>query len=273
MNKLLFTACLAFLSLHSFAQDPAYSKGQFYFNWGWNQAQYTKSDIHFEGAGYDFTLNDVVATDRPTHFKPDIYFNPETVTIPQTNIRFGYFVSDRWSVSIGYDHMKYVVRQFQTVQIEGDINVGSSYDGSYNGDDINLDYGFLKYEHTDGLNYVFVGADYWQPLVNFKAMNPEFWNIQIYGSLGFDVGAYIPKSNVILLDYEQSDRFHFAGFGLSGNAALNINFWKYFYLSFQLKPGYVNLPDVWTTLNNDDKASQDFFFIQENLCLGFTTHF
>lgn len=272
--KYFVLACASILATCTVAQtDPAYSKGQFYFNWGWNQAQYTDSDIQFRGNGYNFTLEDVVATDRPTHFKPDIYFNPETVTIPQTNIRFGYFITDNWSVSLGYDHMKYVVRQYQTVQIEGSINTGSSFDGTYDDDYIDLTTSFLKYEHTDGLNYVFVGADYWQRLWAARNSNVNVWNIQVYGTLGFDAGVYIPKSNVILMGNEQSDRFHLAGFGVSGNAAINVNFWKYFYVAFQLKSGYINLPDVKTTLDDSDYASQEIVFLQENFVLGFSTHF
>lgn len=271
MKKLYFT--LAFIStLTAYSQNPAYSKGQFYFSWGWNQAQYTKSDIHFTGDNYDFTLYDVVAHDRPTHLKPGIYFNPETITIPQTNIRFGYFVTDHWSVSLGYDHMKYVMDQYQVVQMDGEINAGSPHDGVYSNQTVVLSTSFLKYEHTDGLNYIFVGADYWKQLYALPKWNPNFWNIQLYGSLGFDGGMYYPKSNVILLSKEQSDRFHVAGMGVSGNASVNLNFFKYFYLSFQLKGGYVNMPDVKTTLDDVDRASQAFFFVQENFCLGFSTH-
>ena len=41
-------------------------KGTMFVFWGWNRAGFTKSDIHFTGNGYDFTLHDVVAHDRPS---------------------------------------------------------------------------------------------------------------------------------------------------------------------------------------------------------------
>lgn len=272
MKRIALFGAFLLSSICTFAQNPAYSKGSFYFQWGWNQAQYTDSDIHFTGDGYDFTVTDVVATDRPTHFKPEIYFNPTTITIPQTNTRVGYFINDNWSVSLGYDHMKYVVRQYQYAHMSGDINIGSSFDGSYNDDEIKLTYSFLKYEHTDGLNYIFVGADYWKSLYNAKERNLSYWDIQLYGSLGFDGGVYVPKSNVTLLGKERTDRFHLAGFGTSVNAGLNVNLFKYFYVAFQLKTGFVDLVDVQTTLDDADNASQHFFFLQENICFGFTTH-
>ena len=46
------------------------------FHWGWNRANYSKSDIHLKGNNYDFTLHDVVAKDRQTPFSFDVYFHP-----------------------------------------------------------------------------------------------------------------------------------------------------------------------------------------------------
>jgi hypothetical protein len=37
------------------------------------------------------------------------------MTIPQTNFRMGYFISDHYSLA-GVDHMKYVLTQNQTVE-------------------------------------------------------------------------------------------------------------------------------------------------------------
>lgn len=52
------------------------------------------------------------ATDRQTPFGM-IYFDPVLFTIPQYNARLGYFFKDNWSISIGMDHMKYVMVQDQ----------------------------------------------------------------------------------------------------------------------------------------------------------------
>ncbi|MGZ5262889.1 MAG: hypothetical protein ACXWCF_03755, partial [Kaistella sp.] len=45
---------------------PLSKKGQLFIFWGWNRAGFTNSDIHFEGNGYNFTLENVVAHDRPS---------------------------------------------------------------------------------------------------------------------------------------------------------------------------------------------------------------
>ena len=105
--------CLA-VTLTAGAQDLTTSPDtrktrKFFVYWGWNRDAYTDSDIRFHGNSYDFKLSKVVAHDRQTPLGLDPYLAPGSVTIPQTNCRIGYFLNDHWSISIGLDHMKYVM--------------------------------------------------------------------------------------------------------------------------------------------------------------------
>lgn len=135
---------LFFLSISNmgFTQNILNSKGrkgELYFYWGWNVSWYGKSDINFKGTDYDFTLNDVRAKDRQTPFSVNKYLNPLNATIPQFNFRLGYYFKDNYSLSIGIDHMKYVMIQNQQVLIDGTIsNTSSSYDGIYHNEPIVL---------------------------------------------------------------------------------------------------------------------------------------
>ncbi len=134
------------------------NKGKIFIYWGGNRENYSKSDITFQGKGYDFTLSNVVAHDKPKGYSSD-YLNPMRMTIPQTNFRLGYFISDHYNVSIGLDHMKYVVTQNQLSNISGAINlpeteIGSSFNGVYVDESISITEDFLKFEHTDGLNNI-----------------------------------------------------------------------------------------------------------------------
>ena len=88
-----------------------YRKGAIFLYWGWNRAIYSNSDVHFRGNGYDFTLHNMIAKDRPTDFSFDDYLNPLRVTIPQTNARIGYFIKDNLALVLALDHMKYVMKQ------------------------------------------------------------------------------------------------------------------------------------------------------------------
>ena len=131
------------------------NKGKFFAYWGWNRASYTDSDIRFKGNNYDFTLSKVSAEDRQTKFSINNYLNPANITTPQTNYRIGYFFKENYTISIGVDHMKYVVNNDQFVSIDGTINIGNSkYDQIYTGQQVQLTKDFLRLEHTDGLNYI-----------------------------------------------------------------------------------------------------------------------
>ena len=69
------------------------NKGKFFVSWGGNRESYSKSDIHFKGDNYDFTIKDATAHDKPKGWHVD-YINPTRMTIPQTNFKMGYFISD-----------------------------------------------------------------------------------------------------------------------------------------------------------------------------------
>jgi len=197
MNKRFYIfPLLAFLlTTQSFAQDIApkveeeNQKGKMYIFWGWNRGWYSNSDIHFTGDNYDFTLNDVEAKDRQSPLNFGTYFKPNSITIPQTNFRIGYFINDKYDISIGVDHMKYVMIQNQQTQITGDINDGTNYDGSYTDNDIALTKDFLIYEHTDGLNYLNAEITRNDDLLKLFKANVNSDKFQINTLLGVGLGA------------------------------------------------------------------------------------
>lgn len=276
--KKIFFLLFIFLVSSAYSQDtsaikefnkPAkkHYKGRIYFYWGWNGEIYSKSDIHFTGDDYDFTLYDVEAKDRQTPFSFDPYLNPALITIPQTNMRIGYFLSDNWEISIGVDHMKYVMVQDQIVAIDGYINVpGNEYNGVYDGQEIELSREFLTFEHTDGLNYIDVEMNYFHNLVQFNQFSKVNIDLNAFGGLG--VGMLYPKSNVMLFDQNRNDAFHAAGFGISSKIGLNLTIYDYFFIQSELKGGYINMPDILTSTYVNDRASQSFYFLELNILFG-----
>ena len=242
------------------------NKGKFFFYWGWNRANYSDSDIHFTGDNYDFTLQNVKAEDRQTPFSFNDYFNPVNITIPQNNYRIGYFLKENYTISIGVDHMKYVMVADQTVKIDGEINSGTPFDGVYNNDDQILSEDFLQLEHTDGLNYVNVEFRRFDEIGHLIGLNNK--NFQINLTEGFGAGVLYPRTDVTLFDQERHDEFHLAGWGASAVVGLDLTFFKYFYIQSDLKFGYINMPDVKTTINPNDGASQSFTFFQRNILIG-----
>lgn len=257
---------VALFALTQFAPAFAQEKGDVYLYWGWNRGHYTNSDIRFLGSNYDFTLNNVVAHDRQNPFG-SVYFKLNEITIPQYNFRLGYYINDKWSVSFGIDHMKYVMDQNQTVKMNGFINTGSKFDGQFTNHDQVLTEDFLTFEHTDGLNYVNFEARRHHTLWHFPiSKNKKGISINVLGGAG--AGFLYPRTDTQLLGQERHDKFHISGYGLSAVAGLNVTFWKYFFIQSEVKGGYINMPDIRTTFTPGDKAKQDFGFLQNNILFG-----
>ncbi|HHG84750.1 MAG TPA: hypothetical protein ENJ82_08365 [Bacteroidetes bacterium] len=245
------------------AQSQTKQQGKLYFYWGWNRGWYTQSDIHFSGTNYDFTLQNVKARDRQTKFALNPYFHPGLFTIPQYNFRFGYFLKENYEISFGIDHMKYVVQQHQRVEISGEISQsGTGYDGVYDKDEVEIETGFLRFEHTDGLNFLNIELRRSDRLFTWK-------RIAFNSSAGLGIGVLLPKTNATLLGNDRHDDFNLAGYGFAPVIGLNATFWETFFVQTELKGGFINMPNIRTTKSPDDRARQHFFYTQLNVVFGF----
>ena len=237
-------------------------KGNVFGGWGWNRARYTNSDIHFKGDDYDFTLFNVQAKDRQTQFEAKTYFGLKTLTIPQTNIKLGYFINDHIAITLGVDHMKYVMVQNQNVAFEGSID-DATYMNMVENNAVKLTPQFLTYEHTDGLNYLLTEIEFYQGI-----FGGNFIDINAYGAFG--VGALMPKSNVKLMGYPRNDQFHLAGFGTNLKCGMEVLLGHHFYVRGEAKCGYINMPDIVTRAASiNDRASQQFGFAAIDFMIGF----
>ena len=263
--SLIFTISFSFFSQEKKVQKTS-NKGKFFFYWGWNRASYSNSDIRLFGENYDFTLQDVKAKDRMTPFSFNDYFNITRITIPQTNYRIGYFFKDNYTISVGVDHMKYVMTAGQKVTIDGQINAGNVFDGVYNNDEIILSEDFLRFEHTDGLNYVNLEVRRFDEVGQYIGLSTE--NFQINLTEGIGAGIVVPRTNASLFNQERWDEFHLSGWGVSAVAGINFTFFKYFFIQSDLKFGYIDMSDIRTSANTNDRASQSFTFFQKTFLFG-----
>lgn len=276
LNKYIFVLVVIFFSTTSFVgqentvftkKNKVVNKGKFFVYWGWNWASYTDSDIRFKGNNYDFTLRNVKSHDTPSEFSFKKYFGITNITKPQTNARIGYFFKENYTISIGLDHMKYVVNNDQFVNIDGNINIGNSkYDGTYNAQPIQLTEDFLRLEHTDGLNYINVQLYRFDDISSWFGLSSD--NLQINLTEGIGIGVLYPKTDTTLLGNERHDDFHLSGYGVSAGFGLNITFLKHFFIQADVKAGYINMSDIKTSLNPLDSASQSFLFLQNNILIG-----
>jgi len=234
-------------------------------SWGWNRAAYTKSNISLKGADYDFKLHHVVAHDKQSPFTYNTYLKFQNLTLPQTNFRLSYFIKNNLAVSFGVDHMKYVMDNGQAVYMKGTISRNGNHKGTYDGDKI-LTTDFLKFEHTDGLNYLNLELEKYYEWYHSKSNN-----IIVSGLIGGGAGVLFPRTAVALLDYERNDRFHVSGFGLSAKAGVQSTFFKHIIIKIENKYGYINMPDIILHKKGiEGRGKQSFIFAEFYGTIGAT---
>jgi hypothetical protein len=262
MNKsVLIITMIITLCFDSFTQTIDRT-GSGYFYWGYNRAFYSASDITFTGEGYDFTIDRVLAYDKPTPYKSSIYFNPAKLTIPQFNFRLGCYINSKTSLSFGWDHMKYIVDDFQVVNINGSIeeNTSTAHAGNYNNENITLNpSSFLHFEHTDGLNYIRFNIDHHHEI-------KSLWEdrIQLSFLVGAGTGLMMPQTDITLFGDRTNNntKSYVQGFALSSNYGLKVDLFKHFYIQMIAHNGYINMPSIRTRGDNADRASQEIWFME-----------
>lgn len=278
MKKLLSIFILLTIVLNTSAQeepkttykffDIRPNKGKIFGSFGWHGAKFSKSDIHFRGADYDFTLKDVIGVDKPEEFSFELYFGPTKFTIPHYNFKFGYFIKENYFIAFNIDHLKYVMKPNQVGTIDGYIkNSGTKYDKTYDNEEFIISPDFLQFEHTDGLNYLNLEVNRFDNLLKFVNLENKWIGLNL--NEGISAGVVIPKTNATLLNNPRNDQFYFSGLGFSANVDLSVTFLQYFYIQYGLKTGYIDLPSVRTTSSPRDFASHSFWFLQYGGMFGF----
>jgi hypothetical protein len=236
-------------------------KGSFYLQTGMNWAGFGMSDINFVGPGYDFTLEDVLAHDQP--YKSSI----------QYNIHAGYFITEHYSISVGFDHMKYVMDVPQQLRIDGVIEPQVSspaiqtgqFAGTYDSQPITVTPELVTLEYTDGFNYVSTHLqrfdDIWVSDNGKKSLSIE---------TGLGAGVIVPRADVKLFGVGMNNKLNVAGWVASLKAGLMLNFTKHIYFHGSFEAGHSSMYKIYTTGRNDtDKASQKLNFLQNSYLLGF----
>lgn len=278
MKKTILFFAFLIVSYSSFTQQSPFlkRKGSWYFSWGYNRSTYANSDIHFVGPGYDFTLAKVTAKDFPTPFSEiKTYFDPGLLSIPQFNFHVGYFITDKWALSIGWDHMKYVMENDQASTISGfinaqvsnpTINVNPNYVGSFQNKPFTIQSkDFLTFEHTDGFNYASFEIEHYQPI--YKGVKKS---VQLDWMNGFGGGLIVPRSDVRLFTVGANHYWNVAGAGASVKTGLRLNFSKLLYFEAVAKAGSTRLWNIQTTGRSEDHAEQTITYLEGYGALGFT---
>ena len=235
-------------------------KGVLYGSWGYNRDWFSKSDLHFEDSGsdnYNFTLSNVRAQDRPGFDELLETAVHGDITIPQYNYRLGYYFNNKSDigVEINFDHAKYVMIQDQSVHVKGQIH-GIEMDK-----DTVLGADFLKFEHTNGANFLM--GNFIKRISCFHSANNKHWLSPIVKT---GAGIMIPKTDVTLFGTRVDNKFHIAGWlvGLETGFRYDVS---HFFIEATVKESFVDYTDVLTI--GTGKANHNFWCFEAILTAGF----
>lgn len=269
--SLLLVLVLTAITKFSISQTDTASlkpakKSQWYVTWGYTRAAYTKSTIHFRDeshklheytgkeANYDFTIYDVKASDKPDFDKLKDVIN---ITIPQYVCRIGYSFNQKWGIELNYDHTKYVVNDWQTVRIKGQID-GHTVDG-----DTILDPDrFLHFEHTDGANFWMINA-----VRNWQFYQPSA-NLGLSLVLKPGAGVVIPRTDVTLFGEHLNNDWHLAGWIVGVESGLRAEFFRNGFFEFVAKGSYADYRQCLVLGKGNGTAFHHFFTAQLSATLG-----
>lgn len=264
LNNLLFVVVsLLALSTPSEAQNETETKsGQLYFTWGYNRDWYSKSNIHVyrhdanPANSYDFMLFDAKAHDKPDMWR---WWYPERLTIPQYDLNVGYFFKNKpnWGIEIGWNHLKYVVTDWQNIHLQGQIH----------GIAINrvapLDPDTIHLQHTNGNNYLVISAIRKQTLYTKK-------NFQVSAIAKAGMGPMISYTIDTILGDNDPGYFHYHGYVIAASLGVRANFSKHFFAQTDLQGGYANYTNTKLGHEHLGTAVHHFYSLQWTYELGYT---
>ncbi len=255
---LLFTASFLGLIRFSAAQDATEQKpkrlGEFYFQWGYNRDWYSKSDIHVyrhdadPTKSYDFMLYDATAHDKPDMTK---YWHLDRMTIPQYDLTVGYFLNDKrdLGIEIGWNHLKYVVTDFQMIHIRGQVH-GVPIDVVEP-----LDSNFVHLQHTNGNNYLLFNLVKRQNILSKK-----YYQLSAIGKAG--AGPLISYTiSRILGDYDPG-YFHYHGWVAAASLGVRFTFLKNFFIQSDMQGAFANYTNTKLGHEHLGMATHHFYSLQ-----------
>lgn len=262
MKQLLLALLLFFTFFQGvYAQDTLKTKkrkmhGTFYVTWGYQKDYYTRSDVHFQDSksdDYDFTLHQVKANDRRDMYD---FFN-QPLTVPQYVLYGGYFFNNKgdWGIEGGWDHLKYIVTEGQTVRMTGQIR-GVQYD-----QDTTVNYNFFHYEHTNGNNYLTLSLV--KRNVLYTSINNHHKVSALFKAGG---GGLIPKTESMVLGNHRDGPFRLAGYVATLGTAIRYDIYRYFFLEAAMKGAYARY--THDKIYEQGVAKQNFLSMQFIMSAG-----
>jgi hypothetical protein len=255
--------------IHKGKPKASFSKGTFFAYYGCNRSWYANSTINFTGPKYQFSIKDVAGSDAPLPFDPGQQLNPLKATAGQYNIRFGYYLKNHYSLSFGYDKLKYKVEDGDQILLTGNLNEATNsftnVKGSYMNEPVLIDDKKFIYSNS-GLNYVrieFTRADQWLAAGSRQQI--------ILSSLaGIGAGALISDNSFLFAGKQEQKIRSLSGFAVSVHLGVRLEFFKHVFIQSNFSGGWMGQSHVRTRANDPSAfANQNLGYLQFDTNVGF----
>lgn len=258
LTFLLFALHLIIGDFNAAAQQSvSLKRGFLYLSWGYNRDIYSKSTIRFQNHSsdnYDFTFLDAKAHDKPDF---DNIGPIEGLTIPQYNLHLGYLLNkNNIGVELSWDHLKYVVTDFQIMRVTGQIR-GRQIDK-----DTLVTPDFVHLQHTNGNNYLMLNLVKKHSLI--KQKNCE---LSLFSKAGIGILYTFTISSIL----GSNDPGHFKNQGYVAGITVGprFDFCKYFFLQANMQGAFANYTSTEIGADRKGKVTHHFFSGYMALEFGF----
>jgi hypothetical protein len=231
MQRFAFFLC--FFPLTLFAQprrnqNSSIAAGNLYLAAGMNKAWYTGSTLGIQGAGYAFDLKGFKGFDAPS-------WNFSDMQTVQYNARIGYYFRYGLNLSVGFDHMRYLVQPPHSVLLTGKVNAGvdnaTGLSGDYSFHEVVMD--SLFQWSCPGLNFINVRFTKTDRLIG--SMRSD--RFLLSSDMGLAAGALMTNSDFIFGGNKDKGVTSLSGVGLSAYGALRFEFFEHIFLQTGFNAG------------------------------------
>ena len=220
-------------------------KGAIYISWGYNRSAYTKSDIHFQGQGYNFKLQDSKARDHQSSLSSGDY-SLKSLSVPQYNFKVGYYYKNKWSIALGIDHLKYYFLDRNQIIAAGNFTYKEQ--SVYIGDhpaygaavllskNITTVKDSFNYENSQGLNYIHAELGLAENIYTADKKG----DFKVTSNVGAGVGCLLSYTSLYFNRVQNPITRSLSGYGLSAFAGLRFEAFKRVYLYTNLSLGFLH---------------------------------
>jgi hypothetical protein len=238
---ILFVFCSCFV-LITFGQRKTKlntnGKGTLYGGINFNRSYYTNSKLQLLGPQFDFNL-----LGTPMHDNPDFngsLFHADGITYFQFSAQIGYFMKNKWALSLGFDRLNMFTPKNFDATINGVIAPNSSnLEGNYDNTIVAIQESDFYYRQSDGANLVGLSIHRMDQLYKSKKAQIE---VLSYTKAG--IGALFSTVDFTFNSITSQQNTSLSGLGLNTGIGIRTYFWQTIYLHTSVTGGVLNQRNI-----------------------------